>query len=345
MELIQQASHSVDRRAMANDILSKLESSIIDILKVSQGDWRDEAQVRQIISLIEVLRSSGRISNQQYVFFASYLISNIHERRWLEGLYETQLSPIKTRMDEVESIYMSEDGEWLNDEEPAEYTLLETEYSEILDAKFITTLKEFNLIELAELKLENEDEYESLRERGRRRVFHSDELEEIVRDIIVRYEKDAQKSAGAQAYFSAIISLGASMEGIFLLECLRSKNEALDAVKYLQRSNKISRKPGNDLTKWSLDVLIKVCDEKEWIKPVRTSIAEYDSAKLAHLVRDLRNYVHPGKQAIDRPWLEPDKQEYENAELIYFLIKKSLDLNSDAIQSSESDANDKKQSL
>lgn len=320
VETVRKASHRIDEKVLANEILTKLEALVGKLLNDSEVSWQNKDQAQQVISIIQLLHASGRIGRQQYVFLSSYIAESIHSERLLSGLYNSQLAPISAQIEEIESTYMSiQDNEWIDGEEPEEYKFLDTQYNKILEEKLVEVLRELKLAELAELRTIKLNEYEILRERGRRHMFHGDELEAIVEDIAIRYEEDARKAAEAQAYFAAIISLGASMEGIFLLRCLKSKNEAISIAKTL-------RKAGRDPTKWGFDTLIEVCSNSGWLKPVETSQAVYDSAKLAHLVRNLRNSVHPGRQAIDRPWLEPNEQEYNDAKSIYILIKESLGL-------------------
>jgi hypothetical protein len=192
----------------------------------------------------------------------------------------------------------------------------------VLDRHFLETLREFGLNDLADLRERNPEEYERLWERGRRSVFHQDELILALRDIVVRYEEDAKRAASASAYSAAVTLLGAGVEGLLLLRCLRSKNKAGRTARELPRRYR-PRYP-DDPTTWNFDSLIEVCFRAGWLPPVATAVADYNPADLAHLIRRMRNHVHPGKHARDRAWIETDERDYRDAEAIYLILLSTL---------------------
>jgi hypothetical protein len=100
------------------------------------------------------------------------------------------------------------------------------------------------------------------------------------------------------------------MEGMFLLRCLRSSDEALSVADKLPNSKKLIKK---DLKEWDFKDLTDVCFNAGWLSPVETSLGEYDSEKLVDRIRKMRNFVHPGNLARSRPWIESDERDYEDA--------------------------------
>jgi hypothetical protein len=78
-----------------------------------------------------------------------------------------------------------------------------------------------------------------------------------------------------------------------------------------------------------------VCKLAEWLPSLTTSEAPIDSYSLAHALRLTRNYVHPGKQVRERPWVEPGEEEYMDSEAIYAALL-SLVIESVAEKTSES---------
>jgi hypothetical protein len=175
-----------------------------------------------------------------------------------------------------------------------------------------------------DLHEQNRAEFKRLRERGRRSVFHRDELASSIRDIVVRYEEDARKAAFAGAYSAAVTLLGAGIEGLLILRCLRSNQKALRIAQELPKPLRSRARNLEDPSRWTFEVLIEVCLKAGWLRPVSTEIADFDTAGLAHLLRSMRNHVHPGKHARERPWLETDERDYKDAEAIYVALLSTL---------------------
>ncbi len=160
-----------------------------------------------------------------------------------------------------------------------------------------------------------------LRERGRRSYYDQDE-QAALRDLVVRCEVEARRSASVGAYSSAVISLGSGVEGLLILRCLRSPKKAERLARTLTRSER-PKKPDDPPT-WNFDVLIKVSLAAKWLPPVEGSFGIYSPAGLADLLRGMRNNVHPGRQARERPWVEVDERDYDDAHAIYTIVLATL---------------------
>ncbi|HKH46862.1 MAG TPA: hypothetical protein VKM72_19560 [Thermoanaerobaculia bacterium] len=194
------------------------------------------------------------ISRQEYVLFAAIPVEGVHEGRIMDGRYDDDLQPILKSMREVEAAYgLSEEEYWPVGEAPEEYERLRYQYSSVLDSHFALTLREFGLDDLAGLHERDREEFDRFRERGRRSVFHQDELVPALRDIVVRYEEDARRAASAKAYSAAVTLLGAGVEGLLLIRCLRSKHKACRIAQELP--NRKRPRCAEDLTKWTFDNL------------------------------------------------------------------------------------------
>lgn len=159
------------------------------------------------------------------------------------------------------------------------------------------------------------DEFERLRERGRRSVFHQKDIIPAWRDVVVQYEDDARKAAAAGAYSAAITQLGAGLEGLLLLRCLRSKSKAQRLAASLPK--RVRPTNPSDPTTWMFESLIETCFAAGWLPLVSTETAQYSPAGLAHLLRAMRNYVHPGRYARERPWSEVEERDFLDADAIY----------------------------
>ncbi|HEX6902897.1 MAG TPA: hypothetical protein VF789_24490 [Thermoanaerobaculia bacterium] len=237
----------------------------------------------------------------------------------MDGYYENELEPISNAMEEISQAFgLSKEEYWPVGEAPEDYARLSRQYDAILDRHFVAALREFGLDDLADLFEKSPDEFYRLRERGRRSVFHKEELIPALRDIVVRYEVDARRAASVNAYSAAVTLLGAGVEGLLLLRCLRSRHKACKVAQELPRRQR--PRPPEDPTKWAFESLIEVCLKAGWLPPVSTPVADYNPAGLAHLLRLMRNHVHPGKYARERPWIETDERDYRDAEAIYLIL-------------------------
>ncbi len=314
----------LDHRAIGEDLVSQLRDVVSEARRDGKESWKNPEKAGKQVALARALYTSRRISTQEYVYFAVHPVEAAHEARWFDGHYELDLEPIDRAIKAIETSGLTPSGDWVSDEAAGEYLRLSDQYSTALALRFVATLREFGLDDIADLHEQNRVEFKRLRERGRRSVFHRDELVPSLRDIVVRYEEDARKAAFAGAYSAAVTLLGAGVEGLLLLRCLRSKQKALRVAQELPKRLRSRLRNSEDPTEWTFEVLIEVCLRAGWLRPVSTQIADYDTASLAHLLRLTRNHVHPGKQARERPWLETDKRDYKDAEAIYLALLSTL---------------------
>jgi hypothetical protein len=246
-------------------------------------------------------------------------VEGIHEARWIDGRYDDALRAISEAIDRVRVAHgLKEDEHWQLGEGPAEYEALNEKYDAILEREFVATLREFRLDDLADLKVRDSAKFDRLRERSRRSVFHRHEYVRALRDVVTRYEEDARKAASAGAFSAAVTALGAGVEGLLLLRCLRSRTKAHRLAGRLPRRVR-PRQPAEPGT-WSFETLIEVCLASGWLKPIRTSVAEFSTAGLAHLIRAMRNHVHPARSAKERPWCQTGERDYRDAESIYLVL-------------------------
>ena len=319
-----EALRRLDHRAISEGDLQQLRDALSSARRDAHTmTWKDPAIAAKRIRLAKALYASRRISMHEYVIFAVSPVENVHDGRFFDGHYEDELGPISQAISKIEEDHgLSPDESWLRSQGPKEHTRLNREYEAVLSAKFIATLREFDLDDLADLIERSPEEFERLRERGRRSVFHKDEYLLAIRDVVIQYENEARQAATVGAYSAAVTSLGAGVEGLLLLRCLRSPYKAGRISAGLPR--RLRPRASDDPSRWTFETLIEVCLSAGWLPTVDTSIARYDTAKLAHVLRLMRNYVHPGKRAKERPWSETDEQEYRDAESIYLILLSAL---------------------
>jgi len=314
----------LDERALGQALLKQVRYVLLNAGSDKEGTpWKDPAKALKSVLVAKALYFSRQISNQEYVFFAASPVETIHDSRWTDGKYDFELNDIKKRMKEIEEKYEIGPDEYLPlNAAPKEFVGLNKQYGDILDEKFTEVLREFGLDDLADLNKKNPREFARLRERGRRTVTHRDEHELAIRDVVIRYEHDARRAASVQAFSAAVTSLGAGVEGLLLLRCLRSRQKASRIANELPK--RLRPRKLDDPTTWTFEALIETCLNAGWLPPIETSLAKYNSAGLAHVLRLMRNHVHPGRHARDRPWVETDEREYQDAEAIYVILLSAL---------------------
>lgn len=301
---------------------------LTDILKayrdaVGKQAHTDIEAARVSVELVTSLRDAGRVSSQEYVFMVAYAVECINDERSMSGSYDEALTAINDRIDAIRNEHgLDEDEYFLTDEAPPEYLELVRQCDEIFDQKFAETLREAGATELAELFCSNRSEFYRARERGRRALFHRDEIAPAVYDIVGRYEREASIAANAGAYTAAITLMGAALEGLLLLRCLRSKKKAKAVASALPKSRR--PKAIDRVERWTFDNLVEVCEVAGWLPAISTRLADYSSSGLAHQLRILRNFVHPGRVAQDRPWIESDEREYALAAAIFETLRQTL---------------------
>lgn len=309
-----------DERVIGQDQLACLREE----LAASSGTWRDPTHVARITTLVRALYAARKIHRQQYVYLAARPIDSLVHARVMDGSYNRELDPINAhiRSLEMEHGLDREAGEyWAVGTGPSEYRRLSDLYDEVLDEKFIEALREFELDDVAALRRDEPEEFYRLVERGRRSFFEND-LAAALRDLVVRCEGEAKRAASVGAYLSAVVSLGSGAEGLLILRCLQSPQKAERVASKLPRRSR-PKKPREPIT-WHFDQLIEVCLAAGWLPPVDGSFGTYSPPGLADLLRMMRNNVHPGRQARERPWVEVDKRDYEDALAIYTIVLSAL---------------------
>jgi hypothetical protein len=285
--------------------------------------YKEDGGTEKHIGLVKALFAARRIPKHKYVFYCSSATEYAHDDDWMTGRGGELLGKIRNRMKLIEEEYgLKPDEYWPTGQAPKEYDELSRQSDEIYDEMFAKKLRSFGLNDLAELWNINRREFDELRERGRRSVYHKDELICAIKDSVVRFEEEARLAAQVKAYLGAITLLGSGLEGLLVVRCLQAKHKSKRFAKTLSRKNRPS--PLDDPTKWTFDALIETCLAAGWLPPISTTVAVYSPAGLAHMLRGMRNYVHPGRQGRENPWAIVDEDDYKVAEAIFITLKATI---------------------
>ena len=143
-EAVRDALGRLDERALGQTLLQQVREVVADIRSdAGSNSWKDPGKAMKSVLLAKALYFSRLVSTQEYIFFAVSPAENVHDGRWFDGVYDTDLKLIKQRMKEIEEEYEVGPDEYLPvSEGPEEYRELSRQYDEILNTKFNETLRE-----------------------------------------------------------------------------------------------------------------------------------------------------------------------------------------------------------
>lgn len=315
-KLLASALDYLDKRALATALLPDLARVQKEAKEArSKESWKNPDAARISVAFAKALFLARRISSQEYTFFVAVAAEGVHDGRMSESAYP-EISELMNRIRAVEVEHNLPDGHyWRLGEGPPEYLQLNTLFDDASQKRFGETLEELGAFDLATLFATDQAEFDRLRERGRRSIFHKDETIAALVDTVVRYEREARLAASTKAYTSAVVLLGAAVEGLLLLRCLRSRRKAQQVAAALPRAKR--PRGHQNPCQWTFDTLIETCLAAGWLPDISTESTRVRPHGLAHLLREMRNYVHPGKVATQRPWIEAEAHDFADAEAIY----------------------------
>jgi hypothetical protein len=318
-ETISEALDFLESRTIAVTLLPTLAQIYKDVKEQEkQSSWKDPDTAKTIIGLAMSMLLARSISTQEYTFLVAMAAERVNDCR-----IETDSYPeIVDLMEQLRLVHaahgLGPDDYWRVGEGPPEYEELNRQFDEAVHKRFIETLLELGVDDIADLYTVDRQEFDRRRERGRRVFFHKDEMALALADTAIRYEIEAKSAASVGAYTAAVTLLGAAVEGLLVLRCLRSPIKARRVAASLPRAKRPN--PNNGPTKWSFDTLIETCLAAGWLPDLSTAAGTLVPGELAHSLRQMRNYIHPGRVVEDRPWIEADQIDYTSAEAIFTAI-------------------------
>lgn len=316
MAKLDKAFHALEERAAADEMLPEYVAAQEQIRADNpKGYWKDPEIAKFRIEFAAAMYLARKLSLQEYAFMVAHVAEGVHDARIQEGAYP-ELIELSESMRQIEYAHgLKPEEYWPTSEAPSDYLAVNTQWNNADTERFNQTLQELEGQFITALFQKDQDEYERLRERGRRSFFHKNEFKHALIDTIKRYEREAAASAEAGAFTAAVTLLGAAAEGLLLLRCLRSHKKASEVAATLP-AKKRPRKPGEPAT-WSFDNLIRVCLAAGWLPTIETATLAIRPDGLANLLRRLRNYIHPGNVCTVRPWVEAERRDFEDVEIIY----------------------------
>jgi len=153
---------------------------------------------------------------------------------------------------------------------------------------------------------------------------------EYLLKITNRYREEAKKCFKNRCYLTSFIAWGAALEGVLLAMCFCYPERVRKTNVYRKYKNKTKKKK-NLFLKLSLNDLLKIADELNWI-PFQKEVEGGGMVKdWVYWVKQTRNLVHPAK------WLKGDEYFDDLHKLIkikrgeWKKLKKLVELSEEAV--------------
>jgi hypothetical protein len=313
---IEAAFEALEERAIATAALPEVVQEMRrERLNKDQERWKDAGvATRRVQSAIAMYRAR-RVSFSEYAFLVASAAEGVCDGRISAGSY-SDIEQVSEEMRAIEVAHGLKAKEfWRVEDAPSQYRELSVKWDQVADEHFAATLDELEGYDVGTLFKNDRGEFDRVRERGRRSFFHKGEFISALKDTVVRYEHEARAAASIKAFTAGVILLGAAVEGLLLLRCLRSRVKASRAAAKLPRKKRPQHVAAP--ATWTFDTLIHVCLQAGWLPEIETPSIGVRPDGLAHLLRQMRNFVHPGNVSAQRPWIEVDGRDFSDAETVY----------------------------
>jgi len=210
---------------------------------------------------------------------------------------------------------------WLVDEAPLEYQIESEKYDSILKRKQSDTFRKY-APSLSKLLENDSTEFWRLYEIGRRSVFEGTDHLASILELIDLYESEAKKCAATKAYYAANSMLGSASEARLILECLRQPSKVKRIISSLPKKQRPNS--ANPLD-WNLNLLMKVAEHAGWLPNIDDGELIFVVSVLAHRLRSMRNFIHPGRHALDKPHARLGEEEWRDAWSGYIALRHSIE--------------------
>ena len=290
----------------------------------NKGSDNYEAKALLFLKISELLYNSSELSIEGYYFYQQFSIESlIFESRMMNGVYDSELNPINDKMSLVEKKHgLNNDEYWTIEEYPPEYKKLNDEYEKVLDQNTELLYKKYTPKEIYNQYVNNNSEFIKIAQKGYISKSNKDEIERLI-ELSNVYQKEAEISEKNQAFLASSILLGATIETKMIIKCLKNTNKIQTAIKKMGiPNNEIRSKNPLD---WTLNTLIKVCDNCEWLPDIESDKYTFKTNNISHFLRLTRNLVHPGIIIKKEKTLPLDSLKFSTLKESYKLISLIID--------------------
>lgn len=281
----------------------------------------DEEATRLWLDTVRWGEASGGLTPSYCFLLRVQAVENLHERRWIDGLYDDDLQDIQAGLDAIQQREgLEDDAYWPVGQGPKDWEALGADYDKVLDAKYEEALREYDLHEIACLHRWNRAVYDERREQGRRLIFEDIPELERLSGLLRQLEMEADICVGGGAYLAASVMIGSAIEAALLFACL---NRAVDA-EYARTKLPDGKRPNSkDPKTWTLNELARVAEQAGWLPNFQVGNMMLLSPGLVEMVRQNRNLVHPARHISDGGMADM-RRSFEEAQAAYTLLKRHL---------------------
>lgn len=281
-----------------------------------------EAWAHDRVKLAKAVYAAGRITLAELALHVSLPLEHVQDRRISRAGFYPELERIAHEMEKIEYAHGLEGGEyWLLADAPPDYVALSEEYSRETRRQFANIIIEFGVAELGVVSPARQEEFDRLREAGRRRVFEEDQHEKALASAISVYEAEADRCEKAEAFYAACTMLGAAAEAHLVLFCL-SRPELVQAARGNLPGN--FRPSGANPFRWNFGQLITLADAGGWLGKIEDDQATHLVSGWLNRLRGLRNLLHPARHVEDLPHVFIGLSEFSDAKAAYTALVWSL---------------------
>jgi|ERR1700733_8484785 hypothetical protein len=84
-------------------------------------------------------------------------------------------------------------------------------------------------------------------------------------------------------------------------------------------------RPGSDPMRWTLDQLIKVAGKAGWPKGMGDPNSDMPILEWATTLREIRNLLHAGRHALERPHVAVGETQVHDARSMYVMVCGAMD--------------------
>ena len=270
-------------------------ASVEELVQLSMKGTREErdAHARAWIKMVDAAHRVGRLQEPALFLLRVRAVEKIHEDRLVRDDCGPELAEVDARLERVRLEHgLTEHEYWSIGEGPREWEELNHTHDAICQRLFVRALREFGLNEEAALLERDPPAFEARRELGRRAVVEGLSDLELLESFRDQFLMEARKSASVGAYHAAAAMIGGAMEALMIARCVRSKDEAIAAAQRLSRKK---RPKSSDPRTWKFAELCLAAEQAGWLPEFEIVGLKLTGERLAEMVRELRNMVHPEK--------------------------------------------------
>lgn len=279
------------------------------------------------LKLGKALYAARRITRDEFIFLLDWAVHDRNDQNLSDGVYAAELTPLDEQMREIEKRHGLTDNQyWLKADFPPDYANLSAAWSAVADRHFLEILNGYGFDDLTELCRNDRAEWDRIVEIGRRlfRRKHEEPIPptETIRMLISGFEAEAALCETVGAYYAGCAMLGAAAEARLLSACLASPEIAEAARLVVPRERRPKR---SDPQAWTFDQLMAVASEAGWTGELQTEDFVFFVDGLAEHLRRSRNYLHPGRHALDRPLAALSGDDFIDARSAYNALRYALE--------------------